>query len=55
MRKPFVPYVENTALAAAPETRHKAPARNTYDQPVNLADVIDAAKEEAPATDADWS
>ena len=26
-----------------------------YDQPVNLADVIDAAKEEAPAADADWS
>ena len=35
--------------------RLRLPGGAVFDQPVNLADVIEAAQEEAPAADADWS
>jgi hypothetical protein len=55
MRKPFVPYVERLRHWQQRLKRVTKLDEDPYDQPVNLADVIDAAKEEAPAADADWS
>ena len=55
MRKLFLPYTE--ALRRW-QTRLKRVTKlddNPYDQPVNLGDIIEAARELAPTADADWS
>jgi hypothetical protein len=55
MRKPFVPYTE--ALRRWQERLHRVTKldEDPYDEPVNLGDIVDAAKDLAPTADADWS
>jgi hypothetical protein len=54
MRVPFVPYVE--ALHSWQRRLNRATEldEDPFDKPVDLNDIIKAAKELAPAADANW-
>jgi len=54
IRKPFVPYVQ--ALHQWQQRLHRVTEldENPYDKPVDLQDIVKAAKDLAPAADADW-
>ena len=55
MRKPFLPYVE--ALHRWQQRLNRATKldEDPYDKPVDLQDIIEAARDLAPAGDVDWS
>jgi hypothetical protein len=54
MRRPFVPYVEMLHRWQRRLMRVTQLDADPFDQPVNLDDVIAAAKELKPKADADW-
>ncbi len=54
MRRPFVPYVEMLHRWQQRLKRVTALDEDPYDQPVNLDDVVQAARELDPKADADW-
>ena len=54
MRKPFVPYVEALHAWQRRLNRVTELDEDPFDSPVNLEDVIKAARELAPRADADW-
>jgi beta-glucosidase/6-phospho-beta-glucosidase/beta-galactosidase len=55
MRKPFLPYIE--ALHLWQQRLHRVTRLDDdpYDKPVDLQDIIEAARDLAPAADVDWS
>ncbi len=55
MRKPYVPYCEMLRRWQKRLKRVTELDEDPYDQPVNLADIVEAAAEYAPKADADWS
>ena len=55
MRKPFVPYVEALHHWQKRLKRVTALDEDPFDEPVDLGDVIAAAKELKPEADANWS
>ena len=55
MRKPFLPYVQRLREWQKRLRRVTKLDEDPYDSPVDLGDVIRAAKELAPRADADWS
>ena len=54
MRKPFVPYVEALHNWQRRLNRVTELDENPFDTAVNLEDIVKAARELAPAADADW-
>ncbi len=54
MRVPFVPYTEMLCLWQKRLKRVTSLDEDPYDKPVDLADIIEAAKKAAPA-DSNWS
>jgi beta-glucosidase/6-phospho-beta-glucosidase/beta-galactosidase len=55
MRKPFLPYTETLRSWQQRLRRVTRLDENPYDSPVNLQDIVDAAREEAPVADANWN
>ena len=55
MRKPFLPYTEMLRRWQKRLNRVTELDEDPYDKPVNLQDIIEAAREQAPKADADWS
>jgi beta-glucosidase/6-phospho-beta-glucosidase/beta-galactosidase len=55
MRKPFMPYVQGLHRWQRRLNRVEALDADPYDQPVDLADIVEAAKALTPRADADWS
>jgi hypothetical protein len=54
MRRPFVPYVEMLHSWQRRLKRATELDADPFDKPVNLEDVITAARELQPKADADW-
>ena len=54
MRRPFQPYVDALRLWQRRLMRSTALDEDPYDEPVDLEDVIRAARELAPRADPDW-
>jgi hypothetical protein len=54
MRKPYLPYVEALHGWQRRLNRVTELDEDPFDSPVNLGDVIEAARELAPAADSDW-
>jgi hypothetical protein len=55
MRKPFVPYTEMLRRWQQRLKRVTKLDEDPYDRPVDLSDIVEAARENAPSADADWS
>jgi len=55
MRKPFVPYTEMLRLWQQRLNRVTRLDEDPYDKPVDLEDIVAAARHFAPKADADWS
>ncbi|HVM22060.1 MAG TPA: hypothetical protein VM308_02010 [Sphingomicrobium sp.] len=55
MRKPFIPYVEALHRWQKRLNRVTRLDSDPYDSPVELADIVAAARRMAPEADADWS
>jgi hypothetical protein len=55
MRKPFVPYTEMLRRWQQRLKRVTKLDDDPYDKPVNLQDIVEAARELAPNADADWT
>lgn len=55
MRKPFLPYVEALHRWQRRLKRMTELDADPFDEPVNLGDVIEAAKQLQPEADVDWS
>jgi hypothetical protein len=55
MRKPFVPYTDALRRWQQRLDRVTRLDEDPYDKPVDLRDIMKAAKALAPAADVDWS
>ena len=55
MRKPFLPYVEQLHRWQRRLRRVTELDEDPFDEPVNLEDIVAAAKQLKPTGDADWS
>ena len=55
MRKPFPPYVEALHRWQRRLKRVERLDSDPFDKPVDLTDIVEAAKDLAPKADADWS
>ena len=55
MRKPFVPYTQALRQWQHRLNRVTELDEDPFDEPVDLNDVVEAAKEYAPNADANWS
>ena len=55
MRRPFLPYVQALHHWQQRLNRVTELDEDPYDKPVDLQDIVEAARDLAPAADADWS